>query len=124
MRITNKTAIAISVLAAIAARSGRRCPAIDMSSEIGVSTSYLEHLIKELRVAGFVTGRRGPGGGYRLRLPPNELSVTRIAETVDAHTGITHGNDHWREAARLLAREASGITIAEIIATQPRDAAA
>lgn len=124
MRITNKTVIATSVLAIIAEQRKRYHPVAEMALEIGVSVSYLEHLIKELRNAGVVAGRRGPGGGYRLCLPADQLTIARIAEIVDPADARGHGNDFWQEAARLLAREATSVTIADVINAPQHDQAA
>ncbi|MGR3289861.1 MAG: Rrf2 family transcriptional regulator, partial [Paracoccaceae bacterium] len=57
-----------------------------------ISLPYLEQLFVKLRRAGLVHSVRGPGGGYRLKAPPTDISVSAILvaveETVSAlHTG-------------------------------------
>lgn len=43
-----------------------------------IPTRYLEEIIRELREAGFVVGKRGPRGGYRLARPASEIVVGDI----------------------------------------------
>ena len=50
---------------------------------------YLEQIFGRLRTAGFVRGRRGPGGGYVLCRKPSEISlleVIKVLETEFFHT--------------------------------------
>ena len=50
---------------------------------------YLEQIFGRLRAAGFVRGRRGPGGGYVLCRDPSEISlldVIRVLESELFHT--------------------------------------
>ncbi|MSO73253.1 MAG: Rrf2 family transcriptional regulator [Rhodospirillaceae bacterium] len=54
-----------STLAAIAERQG-------------ISASYLEQLFARLRSGGLVSSVRGPGGGYVLARPPQEITIADI----------------------------------------------
>ncbi len=55
----------------------------EISSCQGISLSYLEQLFSRLRQFGLVEGVRGPGGGYRLGKPSNQISVADIIMAVD-----------------------------------------
>lgn len=64
----------------------------DISRRQSVSLPYLEQLFVKLRRADLVQSVRGPGGGYKLAHPMDEIRVVDILsavdETVDAmHTG-------------------------------------
>lgn len=64
----------------------------EISKRQDISLPYLEQLFVKLRRAGLVESVRGPGGGYRLAMPPAEIRVvdilTAVDETVSAlHTG-------------------------------------
>ena len=48
-----------------------------------ISLSYLEQLFGKLRRYGLVDSVRGPGGGYNLARPANEVSVADIILAVD-----------------------------------------
>jgi Rrf2 family iron-sulfur cluster assembly transcriptional regulator len=48
-----------------------------------ISLSYLEQLFSRLRRNLLVTSMRGPGGGYCLSKPMNQISVADIIQAVD-----------------------------------------
>ena len=48
-----------------------------------ISLSYLEQLFAKLRRAGLVTSVRGPGGGYRLARPADDIRVSEVIAAVD-----------------------------------------
>ncbi|HLB07072.1 MAG TPA: Rrf2 family transcriptional regulator [Alphaproteobacteria bacterium] len=48
-----------------------------------ISLSYLEQLFSKLRKCGLVSSVRGPGGGYRLGRPAEELRISEIVLAVD-----------------------------------------
>jgi len=61
----------------------------DISQCQGISLSYLEQLFAKLRSNGLVKGVRGPGGGYRLAKPANEISIATIISAVDESVDVT-----------------------------------
>ena len=66
----------------------RRAPERHVSlSEIArrqdVSLAYLEQLFVKLRRAGLVESVRGPGGGYRLARPLDQIRVSEVLEAVE-----------------------------------------
>jgi Rrf2 family iron-sulfur cluster assembly transcriptional regulator len=61
----------------------------DIATSQNISLSYLEQLFAALRKAGLVKGLRGPGGGYRLAVAANEISVADIIVAVDEKVDIT-----------------------------------
>ena len=48
-----------------------------------ISVSYLEQLFVKLRRAGLVESVRGPTGGYRLALQPDQIKVSAVLQAVD-----------------------------------------
>jgi Rrf2 family iron-sulfur cluster assembly transcriptional regulator len=44
---------------------------------------FLEQIFQRLRQAGLVTGKRGPGGGYTLTRPPEEISLRDVVEAIE-----------------------------------------
>jgi len=50
----------------------------DIAVNQNVSNKYLDHIIKELKTARLVINHKGKKGGYRLCLPPNEITVYMI----------------------------------------------
>ena len=61
----------------------------DISQCQGISLSYLEQLFAKLRKCGLVEGVRGPGGGYRLARPADQISVADIIQSVDEKLDMT-----------------------------------
>lgn len=58
-----------------------------------ISLSYLEQLFSKLRRENLVRGVRGPGGGYRLAKPADEISIAQIIAAVDEKVDSTCGGD-------------------------------
>lgn len=101
----------------------------DISQCQGISLSYLEQLFAKLRRGGLVEGVRGPGGGYRLALAPDRISVARIISAVDENvdTTLCGGKENCQEGERCLTHELwftlsrqifeylDGITLAEFL---------
>jgi len=84
MIFTTKGRYAVMAMADIA-EHGSDINAIklsDISKRQNITTSYLEQIFTSLRKAGLVSSVRGPGGGYKLSKPANEISVYAIAEAV------------------------------------------
>lgn len=48
-----------------------------------IPVRYLEQIFRQLRRAGIVEARRGPGGGYRLARPAGEISLRQVVEAVE-----------------------------------------
>ena len=54
-----------------------------------LSQCYLEQLFGKLRRAGLVCSARGPGGGYRLARPADEISIAEIMLAVEERLEAT-----------------------------------
>jgi Rrf2 family protein len=48
-----------------------------------VSVRYLEQIFGLLRRKGLVKGKRGPGGGYVLGRPPDEISLFDVVDVLE-----------------------------------------
>jgi Rrf2 family iron-sulfur cluster assembly transcriptional regulator len=101
----------------------------DISENQGISLSYLEQLFARLKKQGLVTGTRGPGGGYRLSLPPTEISIARVIDAIgegidatlcegkqdcqDGERCLTH--ELWQKLGAEIYNFLSGITLASFL---------
>ena len=60
----------------------------EISKRQNISMPYLEQLFVKLRRSNLVVSVRGPGGGYKLAIPPHQIRVvdilTAVEESVDA----------------------------------------
>lgn len=89
MRLTTKGRYAVTAMLDLALNVQFGPTSLgDISQRQEISLSYLEQLFARLRRAGLVTSVRGPGGGYLLARPPEDISVSQVIdavnETVDA----------------------------------------
>ena len=104
----------------------------DIAERQDISLSYLEQLFAKLRRGGLVTSVRGPGGGYRLARPSNELRIADIIVAVDepiaatrckpngskgcTKTGarcVTH--DLWEELGQQIHIFLSSVSLADVV---------
>ena len=84
MRITTRGQLAVSAMTDLALRQKMRpVPLSTISTRQGISLSYLEQLFSALRRAGLVESTRGPGGGYTLARPAEQVSVAEIILAVE-----------------------------------------
>jgi len=55
----------------------------DISERQDISVTYLEQLLGKLKRAGLVKGTRGPGGGYQLNKPVNQIRIGDIVRVLE-----------------------------------------
>lgn len=89
MRLTTKGRYAVTAMLDLAINTPQGPTSLgDISQRQEISLSYLEQLFARLRRAGLVSSVRGPGGGYLLAKPAEDISVSQVIdavnETVDA----------------------------------------
>ena len=104
----------------------------DIAERQEISLSYLEQLFSKLRKGGVVTSVRGPGGGYMLANPMEEIRIADIILAVDepiqttrcevgSSKGCTSGNgrcithDLWEELGRHIHVFLSSVTLADVV---------
>ncbi len=75
---------------ALIAGSSTPLQARQISGSIGASEAHLAKVLQRLVKAGLVRARRGPGGGFELARPAEEITLKQIYEAiegpVDAHS--------------------------------------
>ncbi len=99
----------------------------DISAQQSISISYLEQLFARLRQHGIVTGMRGPGGGYCLARPANEITIASILATVDdvsrheemphAQSEVTGGVRMWLNLSNRIYDYLNSITLEEAVSS-------
>jgi Rrf2 family iron-sulfur cluster assembly transcriptional regulator len=84
MKISTKGRFAVTAMMELALRQDYRPVTLaEISTEQDISISYLEQLFAKLRKNSLVKGMRGPGGGYTLARPANEITIAEIITAVD-----------------------------------------
>lgn len=101
----------------------------DISDRQGISLSYLEQLFAKLRRRDLVESVRGPGGGYRLSRPADEIFVAQIVDSVDENVDATKCNGRadcqggekclthelWSDLSDQIHQFLNGIDLASLI---------
>ena len=88
MKLTTRSRYGTRMLLDIA-QNGQGSPVriSDIADRQDISVKYLEKLIRELRMAGFIHSRRGPKGGHMLSRPPEDIhmgDVVRVLEGAES----------------------------------------
>ena len=65
------------------ARKSRSYQIHELSEKENIPVKFLEQILLTLRHAGFLTSKRGVGGGYALRVSPSQINVREIIEIMD-----------------------------------------
>ncbi|GJL98081.1 MAG: Rrf2 family transcriptional regulator [Hyphobacterium sp.] len=111
----------------------------DIASRQSISLSYLEQLFSRLRKADLVDSVRGPGGGYSLSRPAENIRVIDIMSAVDESVDITRcegdakgcadngrkciTHDLWDELSRHIYLFLGSISLEDVIAGRVMGAA-
>src|SRR3954467_6235991 len=79
MRLSTKGRYAVMAMVDLAS-SGKGAPTAlaDIAERQEISLSYLEQLFARLRKGGLVKSVRGPGGGYLLAHPADQMRISDI----------------------------------------------
>lgn len=57
----------------------------DIAVSQGIPEAYLDQLMSTLHKYGFVVSRRGPQGGHRLALAPEDINLHMVMSTLDGN---------------------------------------
>ena len=55
----------------------------DIADRQNVPLKYLQQILLDLKLAGCLTSRKGPGGGYSLARPPEEITLGQVLTAMD-----------------------------------------
>jgi len=95
MRLTTKGRFAVTALVDLAMNSQSGPVTLaSISERQKISPSYLEQLFGKLRRRELVTSVRGPGGGFSLARPAEEVTVAHIVRAVDEVLDATQCHGH------------------------------
>ena len=133
MRLTTKGRFAVTAMIDLAQRQGNGPVTLaGISERQDISLSYLEQLFSRLRRHELVESVRGPGGGYYLAKPLDDVSVADIIRAVDEPIDATQcgGLENCLDDHRCMTHELwSGlnahifsflrsVTLADLVAQQ------
>lgn len=130
MRLTTKGRYAVTAMLDLALNSQSGPVSLaDISRRQEISLSYLEQLFAKLRQNGLVASVRGPGGGYKLKSPSEDIHVAQIIDAVNESVDATNcggeGNCQqgevclthylWTDLSEQIHSFLSGITLASLV---------
>jgi Rrf2 family iron-sulfur cluster assembly transcriptional regulator len=99
MRLSTKVRYGLRALTHVAHRGYASAQVI--AEQQAIPSRYLEEIIGELRKAGFVVGKRGPRGGYRLARPAGEIAVSEVISVL-SNAGSANPGEPQDEITRLV----------------------
>ncbi len=123
MRIPAKGRYAVAALIELAMQPNDRPMTIaQLAEKQNISLSYLEQLFAELRREGLIRGARGPGGGYRLARPAEDISIIDILKAIDERVVETPAEDEayvpfvlWGRVSQQLQQFLADISLADCV---------
>lgn len=95
MHITSRVDYAVRALVVLAAAQQRggedRLTTESIAQDQNIPSRFLEGIMRDLRMAGFVSSRRGVDGGYRLGRPAASIKIADIIRTADGPLAEVRG---------------------------------
>jgi Rrf2 family protein len=90
LKISEAASLALHVMVLLAEREADGPLTTHQAAErLGVSEAHLSKVMQRLSHAGFVRSRRGPGGGFELGRPPEEVCLLDVYEAIEGRLGPT-----------------------------------
>jgi Rrf2 family iron-sulfur cluster assembly transcriptional regulator len=94
MRISRRVQYAVCGLFDLAYNSaGAPVRVKEIGERQRIPHRFLEQIFQGLRKADLVQGKRGPGGGYVLSRPPEEISLRQVMEAVEGRLDLRAEKD-------------------------------
>lgn len=100
-----KARSAIAVAVNVAKHHPNPVDVLSLSMELGISISYIEQIMCYLRRGKIIEGLRGPGGGYRLRKNPSDVSISDISSAMDMEKEEFENPTVRKAFSRIVSKE-------------------
>ena len=82
--MTAKGKYCLKALACLASlEPGAKMQAIDIAKKQDIPKNFLDVILNDLRHAGIISSKRGPGGGYMLARGASEIRIGEIIRLID-----------------------------------------
>ena len=91
VRITARVDYAVRAALELAAAAPGALTNDAIASAQGIPARFLQAILGDLQHARLVTSQRGREGGYRLALPPAEISIARVMRVEQGFLAEVHG---------------------------------
>lgn len=91
MHVTARGDYAVRAAVELAAAGGETRKVSDIAAAQDIPARFLENILLALRRAGLVQSRRGAGGGFRLALPPESITLANVLRAVEGPLANVQG---------------------------------
>ncbi len=135
MKISTRARYGLKAMIDIALNEEKGAVSLNAIAERnGISENYLEQLIAALKRGGFVKSVRGAGGGYKLNMPPEDITVCQLLEALEGSLSLVECGDEgtcgsagcsgctaktvWQRLSANLKETAGSITLKDLIAEE------
>ena len=133
MRIAAKEDYAVRAALELAFAEGEIVTRDQISQAQDIPSAFLQNILMELRVAGYVETLRGREGGFRLARPASEITVADIVRAVtgplatirgvrppavEYHGGAEPLKDVWLALRANIREVLEGVTLADLTAAK------
>jgi Rrf2 family protein len=89
VKISEAASLALHATGILAGRERGPRSAEVIADTLGVSRSHLVKVLQRLAKAGLVRSSRGPGGGYSLTRPPQQITAREVYEVVEGPIDVS-----------------------------------
>src|SRR3954464_7487923 len=133
VRITARTDYAVRAALELAAVAPEALTCDRIATSQGIPSRFLQAILGDLQHARLVTSQRGREGGYRLALPPSEISIARVMRVEQGFLAEGHGQRPeggryprrpaplagvWVAAREAYRRVLEEVTLADVVANK------
>lgn len=131
MRITARVDYAVRAALELAAAAPDALTSERIATAQGIPSRFLQAILGDLQHARLVISQRGREGGYRLALPPEEISIARVMRVEQGFLADIHGqrpedvdnpgaaanlSTVWVAARAAYRRVLEQLTLADVVA--------
>ncbi|MBR2070211.1 MAG: Rrf2 family transcriptional regulator [Clostridia bacterium] len=125
MKLSTKARYGLKAALILTKANGNIVPLSVMSKEIGVSSAYIERLMKLMKDSSIVDSARGITGGYVLKRKPEEITVGEVVRALEENLEFVScvGNSNcekdcdtrkvWELIYKAINDTLDGITLAD-----------
>lgn len=131
MMLTTKSRYAVMAVIEVAGSESKLpIKLADISANQNISLNYLEQIFQKLKKANIVSSVKGPGGGYKLIVPSDQITIEHIIDAMDENLKMTrcskdkncrkngiHCQTHnlWKGLSKQIREYFARISVADII---------
>lgn len=84
MKLSTRSRYGLRALMELAKHYGEGTISVStIAEQQGISQKYLDTLFNSLKVAGLAMSRRGPGGGWQLTRPPDQIHLSEVLPALE-----------------------------------------